>query len=76
MIELEEYLRGFVEVQKRFAAVGVTSSKVNHALAMTTKFFDIRLYGPESFTPDEFNRMWDGFSKDRRVQYVLYLIYE
>ena len=29
---------------------------------------------PKSFTPDQFNRIWNGFSEKRKVDYVLSLI--
>jgi hypothetical protein len=29
---------------------------------------------PEKFTPAEFNRLWDSFTEERKVEYVLSLI--
>ena len=29
---------------------------------------------PETFTPEEFNRLWDGFTERRKIDYVLSLI--
>jgi len=29
---------------------------------------------PETFTPEEFNRLWDGFTEQRKIDYVLSLI--
>lgn len=29
---------------------------------------------PEKFTPAEFNKLWDSFSKERKVEYVISLI--
>ena len=29
---------------------------------------------PETFTPEEFNRQWDGFTEQRKIEYVMSLI--
>lgn len=29
---------------------------------------------PETFTPEEFNRLWDGFTEQRKIEYVMSLI--
>lgn len=36
--------------------------------------FDFWSQRPKQFTPSEFNKMWDSYTEDQKIQYILTLI--
>jgi hypothetical protein len=55
---------GFIQITKAFE--GVTSN---------IQILDDIWGYPKKFTPTQFNKMWDGFTKEQKIEYVRILIW-